>query len=233
MAENGGKMHDTLVSDESKSTADVVFERLHEDMATLAILPGSKISEADVARRFGVSRQPVRDAFRRLHNLDLLEIRPQRATVVRRFSLAEIETVRFVRLAVELEVMERACQIWDQARADDLAKNLNEQSDALAAGNAGRFHDLDYGFHRRICELSGLLNAFKTINTCKRKVDRLCVLSLTSNESVATILQDHRDIADALARRSAQDARALVRLHTSRLDPTIAEIHEVHGNYFQ
>lgn len=226
-------MHDTLVIGESKSTADVVFERLHEEIVTLAILPGSKISEADVARRFGVSRQPARDAFRRLHNLDLLEIRPQRATVVRRFSLEEIETTRFVRLAVELEVMERACQLWDGARADRLARNLDEQSDALAAGDAGLFHELDYGFHKLICDLSDLPKAFETINQCKRKVDRLCVLSLSNNQSVADVLDDHRAIASALGRRSAQDARALIRLHVSRLDQTIAEIHRAHTDYFQ
>ncbi|PHQ85826.1 MAG: GntR family transcriptional regulator, partial [Thalassobium sp.] len=155
-------MYDTLVIGESKSTADVIFEWLHGEIVTLAILPGSKISEADIARRFDVSRQPVRDAFRRLHNLDLLDIRPQRATVVRRFSLEEIEATRFVRLAVELEVIEGAAQLWDQARSDALAENLDEQSDALMAGDAGLFHELDYGFHKLICDLSDVPKAFET-----------------------------------------------------------------------
>lgn len=226
-------MHDTLVIGDSKSTADVVFEKLHEDIASLAILPGTKISEADVARRYGVSRQPARDAFRRLSNLDLLEIRPQRATVVRRFSLAEIENTRFVRLAVELEVMERACLVWDQTKTKALVENLAAQSDVLAAGDAGQFHELDYGFHKLICGLSGLPRAFETISKCKRKVDRLCVLSLSNHESAEDVLKDHRAIADALGRRSTQDARDLIRLHVARLDATIAEIHQTHTDYFQ
>lgn len=226
-------MQTTLSNSESRSTADVVFEQLHEDIATLTILPGTKISEADIARRFGVSRQPARDAFRRLHNLDLLEIRPQRATVVRRFSLAEIENTRFVRLAVELEVIARACQLWDQPRAEALAENLAEQSSALAADDAGLFHELDYGFHKLICELSALPKAFKTINGCKRKVDRLCVLSLSNHESVADVFDDHSAIADALSRRAVQDARDLIRSHVNRLDATIAEIHQTHTDYFQ
>lgn len=226
-------MQRTLGIAESKSTADVVFEKLHEDIVTLEILPGSKISEAEVARRFGVSRQPVRDAFRRLHNLDLIEIRPQRATVVRRFSLAEIENTRFVRLAIELEVMERACQVWDTTRADALAENLNEQENALAAGDGGLFHDLDYSFHKLICELSKLPKAFETIMACKRKVDRLCVLSLSNHESVSDVLSDHRAIADALARRDVADARTRIRLHVGRLDSTISDIHQTHTEYFQ
>ena len=231
--QDGTSMYDTLITSESKSTADVVFDQLHSDIVSLAILPGAKISEADIARRFGVSRQPVRDAFRRLHNLDLIEIRPQRATVVRRFSLAEIEHTRFVRLAVELEVMTRACEIWDQSHDDKLAKNLHEQSAALTAGEPAKFHELDYEFHRLICTAAGLPMAFETINLCKRKVARLCLLSLSNDENVAEILNDHLAISDALRRSATEDCRTLMREHTRRLSPTIAKIHETHADYFQ
>ena len=81
-----------------RTTTDLVFEKLHEEIATLAILPGAKLSEADIAQRFGVSRQPVRDAFNRLENLDLLLIRPQRATEVRGFSLERVAHARFIRI---------------------------------------------------------------------------------------------------------------------------------------
>ena len=60
-----------------RTSVDVVFEHLHDAIATLELLPGDKISEAEIAAQFGVSRQPVRDAFSRLENLDLLLIRPQ------------------------------------------------------------------------------------------------------------------------------------------------------------
>lgn len=218
---------------EAKSTADIVFEQLFEEIISLELLPGSKISEAEVARRFGVSRQPIRDAFRRLGNQDLLNIRPQRATMVRRFSLDEIANTRFLRLAVELEVIEQACQVWDKTHADVLAANLAEQAEALDRSDAVQFHNLDYNFHKIICEQSGQPMAFKTIIECKRKVDRLCVLSLSEDEERADLLEDHRAICDALARRSANDARILTRKHLSRLDKVIKDIHRTHNSYFQ
>ena len=46
--------------------ADQVFEALYRQVVTLALPPGSRLSEAEVARAAGVSRQPVRDAFFRL-----------------------------------------------------------------------------------------------------------------------------------------------------------------------
>ena len=79
---------------ERRTTTDEVFDRLHEEIVTLELLPGTKLSEVEVARRFGVSRQPVRDAFNRLSNLDLLLIRPQKATEVRGFSIERIARAR-------------------------------------------------------------------------------------------------------------------------------------------
>lgn len=101
------RMQDKEEVFERRTTADMVFDQLYEDIASLKVLPGSKLSEAEIARRFGVSRQPVRDAFNRLGNLDLLLIRPQRATEVRGFSMDRVQHARFVRLAVELEVVHR------------------------------------------------------------------------------------------------------------------------------
>ncbi|MEY1557150.1 GntR family transcriptional regulator [Yoonia sp. R2331] len=226
-------MNDYTVLDGTRSTADVVFDHLFEEIVSLTLLPGTKISEAEVAKRFGVSRQPIRDAFRRLGNLNLLSIRPQRATVVRRFSLAEIQNARFLRLSVELEVAERACAIWTEAKAAALAENIEAQRAALENSNTAKFHELDYGFHKLICEEAGLPLAFETIQSCKRHVDRLCVLSLSHDEEREDVLAEHIKISDALMQRDAPRTRALLRKHIGRLDPVITEIHNTHADYFQ
>ncbi|MEM9523139.1 MAG: GntR family transcriptional regulator [Pseudomonadota bacterium] len=216
-----------------RTTTDMVFDRLHEEILTLKLLPGSKMSEAEVARRMGVSRQPVRDAFNRLGNLDLLLIRPQRATEVRGFSMKQIENARFIRLAVELEVVRRACAVWDAACAQRLEANLIKQRDAIDAGQTDRFHALDYRFHWLICELGGYPLAFETIEQCKRKVDRLCMLSLSRAEEVTTLLEDHRKMAHALGTRSTEEALETTRRHLSRLDGAINDIHMLHSEYFE
>ncbi len=226
-------MDDSIELVAPRSTADAVFDRLYNEIVTLKLLPGSKMSEAEVGRRLGVSRQPVRDAFKRLGNLDLLEIRPQRATVVRRFSMDEIANTRFLRLAVELEVIEQACAIWDDSKTHALEANLAKQEQVLNAGETDHFHQLDYGFHKLICALAAHPKAFETINQCKRKLDRLCVLSLFEDHAAPHVLHDHYQIAAALSARDVAQARDLTRHHVGRLDATIAEIHKTHAEYFQ
>lgn len=216
-----------------RTTTDVVFDQLHEEIASLKMLPGAKLSETDIARRFGVSRQPVRDAFNRLENLDLLLIRPQRATEVRGFSMSRIGHARFVRLSVELEVIRHACSIWDEERAEILDQNMQQQKQALSKGQSDQFHLLDYQFHKLICELGDRPLAFDTIEECKRKVDRLCVLSLDRKDESATLFDDHQQLAKALKDGSAEEATTVARKHFARLDAIIADVHNNHSEYFE
>ena len=216
-----------------RTSTDAVFDRLHEEIVTLQLLPGTKLSEVDIAKRFGVSRQPVRDAFNRLENLDFLLIRPQRATEVRGFSIEQIMHTRFVRLAVELEVVRQACSIWDEARAEALEENIQQQRQTIADDQQDQFHKLDYQFHRLICELGNCPLAFKTVKECKQKVDRLCVLSLGRENECETVLDDHVKLAEALKSGSVKKAHAILRQHLSRLDDTIKDIHLNHSEYFE
>lgn len=217
---------------ERRTTVDVVYDELFDEISKLKLPPGTKLSEAEIARRFGVSRQPIRDAFNRLESKRLLWIRPQRATVVRGFSMAQIAHARFVRVAVELEVLRAGCTIWDDTCAAELRKNLAQQHTAAHNKDSAAFHDLDYLFHKMICELSGHPLAFETIEECKRSIDRLCVLSLDRRDEVATLVQDHEDIASALEHHDIERASEAARLHFSRLDKTISHIHQEHADFF-
>ncbi len=226
-------MLETLDLLERRTTTDLVFDSLHEDIVTLKLLPGSKLSEAEVSRSFGVSRQPVRDAFNRLANLDLMLIRPQKATEVRGFSMDRIAHARFVRLAVELEVIWHACSVWDDRRAEVVELNLELQQQAIESAELETFHALDREFHKLICELGGCPLAVKTIEECKQKVDRLCMLSLGRGREAATLLKDHRELAHALKEGSVANSTAIVRRHMGRLDDTIAEVRRMHAEYFE
>ena len=218
---------------ERRTAADDVFERLYNDIVCLKLVPGTKLPEAEVAKRFGVSRQPIRDAFNRLGSIGLLTIRPQRATEVRGFSIERINHSRFVRLAIELEVVNSACQVWDAAKVDAVAAILDKQREAIDSGKSDIFHSVDLEFHESICELSGHPNAAHNISECKQELDRLCFLCLSREDEAATLYQDHVKIADALTAKDTDAARDATRLHLSRLDTHIEEIFKSHSEFFE
>lgn len=216
-----------------RTSVDDVFDTLYQEILSLRLRPGDKISEAEIAARFGVSRQPVRDAFSRLANLDLLLIRPQRATEVKRFSLREIEKARFVRMAIEVEVLRRASALCDAADAAELDASLARQSSAVDGMEAALFGQLDYAFHRILCRIAGVDFAAEVMESEKAKVDRLCRLSLTEAERMPVLLEDHRAIAKAVIGGDAEAAAAAAALHLTRLDETIRWVAATNAGYFE
>ncbi|MEM7598083.1 MAG: GntR family transcriptional regulator [Pseudomonadota bacterium] len=217
---------------ERLTSKDVVFDALYGQIVRLELLPGTKISETDVAKTFGCSRQPVREAFTRLAKLNLLLVRPQRATIVRPFSRRLIANARFVRTAVELEVVRTAARQRDTSIDAALKANLREQSVAIAAEDVGAFHDLDYKFHRLLCRSAQQDFAFDIIAENKAQVDRLCLLSLTSTEAMDVLYQDHETLLKALFESDEGTADQILRTHLDRLTPTIEAIYTTHKAYF-
>jgi len=216
-----------------RTAADDVFARLHDDIVELRLTPGTKLSEVEIARRFDVSRQPVREAFIRLAELDLLQVRPQRATLVRRISETSILNARFVRTAVEIEVVRRACTRRTGAFDKRFETNLRQQEKAIGAARTDRFHALDYEFHELICRAADCEFAYATIAATKSQVNRLCMLSLADPDELRELREDHGALYRYIREGREEQAVALLRSHLKRIDKTLGSVRASHAEYFE
>lgn len=211
------------------SVSDQIFEALYRQVVTVTLPPGTRLSEAEVARTMGVSRQPVRDAFWRLSKLGLLRVRPQRATTVTRISTSAVMHARFFRTAIEVETLKVAADRFGPAEFAELDALLDEQAAAVAADARERFHALDDEFHRRIGVLAGVGFVWEMVRENKAHTDRVRLLSLSSGAELA--LADHRAILDALRSEGAEAAAAAMRVHLGRITDILARIREEHADY--
>jgi DNA-binding GntR family transcriptional regulator len=223
--------HAAQISD-TRTSVDDIFDLLRSEILSLKLRPGDKLSEVDMAARFGVSRQPVRDAFSRLANQDLLLIRPKRATVVKRFSTREINKSRFVRSAIEERVLRRAAEFCDLVGVARLDMALAEQEKALKSKDVVAFGQLDYAFHKTLCEIAQVDFAFDVIMAEKTKVDRLCALGLAKEDRMPELIADHYQIAKAVENHDADGAVDAGMKHLGRLDETIKHISAQNADYF-
>ena len=212
------------------SAADRVFEGLYNQVVTLALPPGARLSEIEVARAAGVSRQPVRDAFWRLSKLGFLTIRPQRSTEVSAISEQAVQQARFVRTALEVETVRLAAVRFGAAEFGALDGLLAAQEAAMLQDDRERFHGLDDEFHRQICALSGLEFAWTLIRESKAHMDRVRWLSLSFG--APTALQDHRAILEALKAGDAEAAVAAMRTHLGRIEDILARVRKTHAAHF-
>ncbi len=215
------------------TTTEEVFLQLRSDIISMKLHPGSKISEVEVAKVFDVSRQPVREAFLRLGALNLLEIRPQRATRVRKISHQDLRNTRFIRVAVEVEVVRYACRVARQEHLAQIRQNLEQQRVAVDSGDAKSLKALDYTFHNLICIAADREHAFKIISENKAHTDRACTLELSDTTGMQEVLEGHSDIFAAI--RAGEEERAVekTRIHLAHLDNTLEMASRNHPEFFE
>ncbi|MFD1696140.1 GntR family transcriptional regulator [Roseibium aestuarii] len=214
-----------------RSIADTVFDELHQQILSLELAPGTKVSELDVARALGVSRQPVRDAFFRLSQLGFIQIRPQRATVITKVSEAAVLRARFIRTALEIACLRAAMEVITPAQVDELEEMLHVQQAAVSADQRQTFHQLDDAFHLRICEIARHDYAWTLIRDQKAHMDRVRYLSLASGAQAA--LDDHRLIVAAVREDRRAEAEALLTSHLGRIARILGQIRAEHADYFE
>jgi DNA-binding GntR family transcriptional regulator len=212
------------------SVSEQVFDYLKVQIVTLALPPGSRISEADVAKALGTSRQPVRDAFSRLSKLGLLDIRPQRATRVSLISDNRVKDARFVRTALEVETIGVACQHVSDPDIARLRQILAHQIEAIGKDDRAQFHRLDDAFHQEICAISRHPFVWQIISENKAHLDRVRLCSLSFNQR--RTLKEHEGLLAAIEERDGEKARSLMRQHLSRLEEEIDRIRAENVGYF-
>ncbi|MCR9110252.1 GntR family transcriptional regulator [Marivita sp. XM-24bin2] len=211
--------------------ADQVFKVLHDRILSLELPPETKISEAEVSAKMGVSRQPVREAFRRLANLGFLQIRPQSGTTVSLISEEAVLRARFIRLALEMHTCRTACDVISDDGLRELSDLIDKQKEAIADNNRSLFHALDDAFHREICVQSGVGYVWDVISENKGHMDRVRMLTLdTSSQNFA--LNEHIAILKALNARQQDEAAAAIDKHLSRVLVQIEKIKAESHNWF-
>jgi len=212
------------------SVADQVFDELQRQVLTLELAPGTRISEVDVASSFGVSRQPVRDAFYRLSKLGYLLIQPQRATTVSLISPAAVLRARFVRTALEVETVATAATALGEADLAALAEILDRQKQAVEDADRAGFHQLDDQFHAEICARAGLAFIWGMVAENKGHIDRVRMLSLSFASERAC--EEHLQIFEALKARDPARAAGVMRTHLSRIEAVIDRIRDENRAWF-
>lgn len=202
------------------STVAEVFRILHTRILTMELPPGHQMSEAELARELGVSRQPVRDAVYRLSQLGLLVVRPQSGTHVSTISTAAVERARFLRTAIETETVREAATKLDAAGLGRLSALIDAQEKAVAAEDHAEFHQLDDAFHREICHAAGRGFSWDRIAEQKAHMDRVRLLTLDVGKARA--LAEHRGILAALETGDAAAAEREMRAHLAQITSLVA-----------
>jgi len=193
------------------ATARVV-EALREAIASLELPPGAFLDKAALCARLGVSRFPVSEALSRLQAEGLVQIQPQRGSVVSLIRLADTRENMFLRRSLEIEAVRTLALVATKELCSALRRNLEEQAKALAADDRHTFHKLDLAFHDMLLDALGFHKVKQTVDCARIALDRIRRI-LTSPDIGAATRTEHERILVALENRDAEAAAAAMRAH--------------------
>lgn len=192
--------------------------------------PMSRLSEPELAKQYDVSRQPVREAFITLADEGLLEIRPQRGTFVRRIDYGAVLNGRFVREAVEADIVHKLALRPSAALVRDLRAQVARQYNVAQPDPAG-FIELDEAFHRSLAEAAEVGKSWDYLAAIKSQMDRVRFIS---NEEfpVAKMIKQHEQIIDAIEEGNAGSAEMAMRTHLQEILNSLPKIQSLYPQYF-
>lgn len=204
---------DTISLDRRVSVTVQVHALLRQRILRLQLKPGEALSEKELSVLLGVSRTPVREAFIRLSEEGLVDIFPQRGTLVSPIRMDEIKEAQFLRDILETAVVRRAAQDIDEASLALLKANLQRQEVSLKQKDYFEFMELDEEFHRILCQSISLPRAWRVIHAVKGQLDRVRFMGLPQPGHADLMVQQHSAIFNAIQAGDADLAETEMRTH--------------------
>jgi len=223
---------DMQTAESGESAAAAIEKDLRRAIIELELLPGTRLSEQDIATRLGVSRQPVREALIRLANSRLIEIRPHRGTVVARISAREMTEALFVRQSVEMAVVARAAQNFDPWQRKRITSLLIKQQEAAGKLDHAGFREHDEAFHIAIATGAGVGIAWIAIADMKTHMDRVCNMTLQSEADMARRVREHQAIMTAVDARDVAAAQKAMEVHLGSILDDLPDLETKHSSLF-
>lgn len=230
--EDNNKMTADLIAlwDDAQSESNMrqrIYDVLRQSIIRMTLAPGQALSEKEIADAFSVSRQPVREAFIRLSEAGLVEIRPQRGTYVVQISQTAVTEARFVREAIEVAV---ACSAADQGLDEKVLYELRDlierQKRCIEPQDHDRFFELDEAFHRTLSLGSGHDAAWRVTQEVKAQLDRVRYLSLPETTPLPKLIEQHSQIIDSIAARDVKATRGHMQAHLREILRSLPDLTE-------
>ncbi len=206
---------DPLIAVESRPLPEIIYLWLREKILSRDFLPGSEIRQEGLARRFGTSRVPIREALSRLQAEGLITLRPRRGFAVTSLNHGEITEIFELRMVVE----EHAARVATGCRTDtDVNEvgallDLMESLDPKAADYLLEWSSLNRYFHTRLIACAQRKRLSEIALNLRDAIEPYIRIETNFSGQVRDADIEHRHIFEAFRNKDAELAAELSREH--------------------
>ena len=198
--------HGTIAMLRTSSLASAAQQEIERMILEGELQPGEKLTEMTLSVRLGVSRGPIREAFRMLEEAGLLRQEKNRGVFVRNIALDEAAEIYDLRAAMDELVGRRLAEQITDTQAKALAKLVDQMERAARGRDTDAYYRLNLQFHDLLVEFAGN----RKLASIYRKLVKELALARRRNLAASQVMPqsaaEHRSILDAIVSHDAEAA---------------------------
>jgi DNA-binding GntR family transcriptional regulator len=188
-----------------------ILETIRESILKGQLKPGEKVAEPELAERFGISRTPIREAFRQLESEGYLTVIPRKGAVVTALSERAVEEFYAIKSILEGYAAQMAAENMTDKDIEKL-EQINQKLQELAdEGDVKTFFKIHNEFHEVFIRAAGNEKLLELINQLMMKFNRFRLASLSLPGRMEISVKEHEKIIKAFKRKDGAQADNLVR----------------------
>jgi phosphonate utilization transcriptional regulator len=205
----------TLKFVQSTSLALLVQQEITRLILSGEIATGEWLNESALSQRFGVSRGPVREAFRSLEEMGLLRQEKNRGAFVREITAAEADQIYELREVLDELIARKAAAVATKEQIETLRATLDDMNKAVSEMDVARYYPINLRFHDLLAEYAGNPKLTTVYRRLMNELHIFRLRGLGKSGGLQKSLDEHRAILEAIEARDSDAAAQAAKLHVT------------------
>lgn len=200
----------------NSTKAESAYQRLRNSILSGKLAPNAKITISHVARQFGVSNIPVREAIKRLEAEGLVEITPHTGVRVAAFDAQLLRELYPLRILLEGYAARLAAEMRTTDDIDRFQGHIAAMDRAIRSANMAQMDRLNYDFHIAVYKASGNRNLVRYIEDMWQKTALARIVFRFYPSRAESSNREHKAIVDAIKKKDGNLAEKLIAQQNQR-----------------
>jgi len=190
-----------------------VFNKLREDVLSGVYKAGDELREVSIGEELGVSRTPVREAFRQLELEGLIQIIPNKGAYVTGITAKDVTDIYLMRAPLEGLCAKWAASNITKEQMEEMEETVFLSEFHAMKGHSEQMWTYDSRFHEILYEASGSKMLEHSLKDYHQYVSRLRKVTLSEKERSMASNKEHRAIMEAIKSGQGDMAERLASQH--------------------
>lgn len=218
-----------------------IYNDLKKKIEEFEYLPGDRLSEASLAKKYNVSRTPIKHSLSRLENDQIIFVKPQIGTFVSKIDTDHIHDFFMIRMLLEVAILDEVIEQMNDTTLSELDNNIQAQEKLLkdieqnSTIDVSRvFWKLDNSFHKTLFRSVNKEYIWEFILSQSSQFNRFRVISASNDvEYLEKKIEEHKEIMNYVLGKKEANAKQLYSEHLfSTLDSKISDLKKEYPDYF-